>query len=133
MAGKDVSMKPQILTAIVVLAAGVMATPGFAQPFAAQPGPSGLNHVVGDTVLGTANAELGVVSAVAPHAGFITLIGRHGEVANISASLLRRDGFLLRAPSLTAADVKVASDANLTMPGVILTGPSVTVVEPPVG
>lgn len=93
----------------------------------------GLDRYVGRTLFGLGKANLGVVNTADPYTGIITVSGRYGEYALISASMLTHDGLTLSAPTLTAGDIKVASDANLAHPGAILSSPHVIVVEPPLG
>jgi hypothetical protein len=126
-------MQIRTFVAIVATASAISVTPAFAEHLLTRLGPENLSSVIGDTVLGAANANLGVVSRVDPATGTITVTGRHGEVAHISSSWAGRDGLFLRAPALTAGDIAMASNANLFNPGTILGTPRVIVVEPPAG
>jgi hypothetical protein len=126
-------MQIRTFVAVLATASAISATPAFSEHLLTRLGPDNLNSVVGDTVLGAANANLGVVSRVDPATGTITVTGRHGELANISSFWAGRDGLFLRAPALTAGDIAIASNANLFKPGTILGPPSVIVVEPPAG
>jgi hypothetical protein len=126
-------MQIRMFFAIVATASAISATPAFAEHLLTRLGPDNLNSVVGDTVLGAANANIGVVSNVDPYTGTLTVTGRHGEVAHISSSWAGRDGLVVRAPALTAGDIKIASNANLSNPGTILGTPKVIIVEPPAG
>jgi|SRR5215469_18262640 len=92
-----------------------------------------LNRYIGRNVFGWGHANLGVVSDANPYTGVIGLVGRHGEFALISDSLLAPDGLTLYAPTLTAGDIKVASNAQLARPGSVLTAPHVFIIEPPPG
>ena len=68
-----------------------------------------LNQFIGRNVFGPAQANLGVVSAIDRNNGIIVIIGRHGEHARLSVSLLTWDGTILYASSLTAGDIKQVS------------------------
>lgn len=92
-----------------------------------------LNHYVGSTLFGWGEANLGVVSSANPITGVIGVTGRHGEFAMISSDMLTHDGWRLHAPTLTAGDIKVASEAQFANPAAILLAPHVIVVEPPQG
>ena len=126
-------MKSGTFITTIAAATAILATPALAQHLLGGLRPDNLNSVMGDSVLGAANAELGVVSAVDPYSGTITITGRHGEVAQISSALAGRDGQILRVPSLTAGTLKFASDENLATAGAIVGAPSVVVIEPSQG
>jgi hypothetical protein len=117
--------------------ASVAITPALAQPVAQERVvtvyTTNLNAYIGRNLFGLANANLGVVSAVDPFAGVVGVTGTHGEYALISASMLTHDGLTLDAPTLSAGDIKAASDANLSRPGSVLASPHVIVVEPTAG
>jgi len=123
-------MKRTMLIASLLLLSSAAAVPASAfeglQPVA----PQELNAFVGSNLFGQAHANLGVVSAVDPVAGVIGLTGRFGEYALISSSMLARNGLTLRAPELTAGDIKIASDTNLAHPGAMIATPHVIVIEP---
>lgn len=88
-----------------------------------------LNQFIGRNVFGFAHANLGVVSAVNRNKGMIVIIGRHGEYARVSASLLTRDGTILYASSLTAGDIKQASAISLAYSGALLTVPDDIIIN----
>ncbi len=121
-----------ILTALAISIS--VAVPASAQPNPAYLAPHDLDHFVGQNLFGIGHIRLGVVSAVDPSTGVIAVVGRHGEFARVSSSLVLRDGLNLWAPNLTLSTVRIASDTNLERPaaGTIVL-PEVEVIEPPLG
>lgn len=91
---------------------------------------SDLNQFIGRNVFGLAHVNLGVVTVVNQYDGIIDVIGRHGEYARISASLLTRNGMILYAPGLTAGDIKVISHANFAHSGAFLDAPHLIITGP---
>ena len=127
-------MTTRMVLAFVTFAASVVLVPAESQSATRSPVLNqDLNQFIGRNLFGFANANLGVVSAANRNSGIVGIVGRHGEYARLSASLLARDGVVLYAPSLTAGDIKAASDANLSRPGTVLAAPHVIVIEPPAG
>ena len=122
-------MKKTLIIASLVLLASASVVPALATQFDPV-APEDLNQFSGVPVLGRANANLGVVSAVDPIAGIVGIAGRHGEFAYVSTSMLGRDGARLHAPTMTTGDIKLASDANLRHPGATLVRPNVIINEP---
>jgi hypothetical protein len=96
------------------------------EPVAAQD----LDEFIGSTVLGQARAPLGVVSSADRGAGVIGLVGRHGEFTLMHISVLKRNGMILRAPTVSIGDFNHASTANLLRPGSTLIYPHIIVVDP---
>lgn len=126
------------ICALALLGSAAVATPGMAQDVVRQTTTihevsTDLNQFIGRNLFGWGHANLGVVSAADRDNGVIGLTGRFGEFALISGSLLTHDGATLYAPTLTAGDIKLASNAQLARPGTILTAPSVQIIEPPPG
>jgi hypothetical protein len=122
-----------MLIASLLLLSSVAAVPASAIEYLQPVAPQNLNAFIGRNLFGEGYANLGVVSAVDPYAGVIGLTGTHGEFALISSSMLARNGLTLRAPTLTAGDVKIASDANFAHPGAMIATPHIIIVEPPPG
>ncbi|MDE2475847.1 MAG: hypothetical protein KGO48_12420 [Alphaproteobacteria bacterium] len=126
------------ICAFVLLGSAAVAMPSLAQDVVQQTTvvrevTTDLNQFIGRNLFGWGHANLGVVSAADRHNGVIGVTGRHGEFALISGTLLTRDGVTLYAPTLTAGDIKVASEANLAHPGAVLGAPQVLIIEPPPG
>ena len=139
---KGTAMRMSMLMRIVVFGAFTAATPVLAQELVTgtvrevtvtQIRTPDLDHFVGTTLYGAAHAPLGVVSAANRDTGVIGVTGRHGEFADIDASLLTHDGWTLHAPTLTAGDIKTASNVQLTSRESVLAAPRIIVVEPPLG
>jgi hypothetical protein len=128
-------MKITMLVAAAALASAALAAPVLAQPVerVTTVYTADLNGFIGRNLFGMAHANLGVVSAADPYAGVVGITGPHGEYALISASMLVHDGVTLHAPTLSAGDIKVASEANFAHRGSVLAGPHVIVVEPSAG
>src|SRR6266566_7855843 len=136
-------MQKAMLIPALLLGVGTIATPVFAQEAVTEVVATAreivreitvteirapdLNHYVGRILFGAGEANLGVVSTANPYTGVIGVTGRHGEFAMIDASVLTHDGWTLHAPTLTAGDIKVASDAQLANPAAILSAPHVIV------
>lgn len=126
------------ICALVLLGSAAVATPSLAQEVVQQTTivrtvNTDLNQFIGRNLFGVGHANLGVVSAADRYNGVIGLTGRHGEFALISGSLLTHDGVTLYAPTLTAGDIKVASNAQFAHPGTVLGAPNVLIIEPPLG
>lgn len=126
------------ICAAVLLGSAAIATPSLAQEIVQQTTivhqvNTNLNRFIGRNLFGWGHANLGVVSAADADSGVIGLTGRFGEYALISGTLLTHNGLTLYAPTLTAGDVKVASEAQRAHPGTVLTAPSVQIIEPPQG
>lgn len=123
------------ICALVLLGSATAATPSLAQEVVQQTTivrqvNTDLNQFIGRNLFGFAHANLGVVSSADRFNGIIGLTGRHGEFALISGTLLTNDGLTLFAPTLTAGDIRVASNAQYARPGSVLTAPSVLIIEP---
>jgi hypothetical protein len=125
-------MKKLVLVAFAAVASATFATSSVAQPITIVTTvySNDLNGFIGRNLFGWGKANLGVVSRVDPYSGVIGVAGRYGEYALISVSMLTNDGWTLYAPTLTAGDMKVASEANFAHRGSVLAGPHVIVVEP---
>lgn len=127
-------MTMRTVLAIALLAlSGTMASAS-AQPVIRDPVLNrDLNHFIGRNIFGLAHANLGVVTVADRYQGIIDVIGRHGEYARISASLLTRNGTILYAPGLTAGDIKVISNATFAHSGAFLAAPHIIIIDPPGG
>lgn len=138
------------ICALVLLGSAAAATPSLAQEVVAvatlspdqevvqqtttiREVTTNLNRFIGKNLFGLAHANLGVVSAADRDTGVIGVTGTHGEYALISGTLLTHDGLTLFAPTLSAGDIKVASEANLAYPGAVLGAPQIMIIEPPQG
>ena len=130
-------MKTRMLFATAVLASAALATPTVAQEVVQQTPVTGittnLDHFIGTNLFGVGHANLGVVSAADRDDSVIGVTGTYGEYALISGTLLTHDGMTLFAPTLTAGDIKVASEAQFAHPGAVLSTPNVIIIEPPQG
>jgi hypothetical protein len=71
-----------------------------------------LDGFVGTAMKGLANAPLGIVGAANTQAGTVAVVGRHGELATIHASLMVKDGMKLKAPALSTGDIVRVSSAG---------------------
>lgn len=126
------------ICAFVLFGSAAVATPCLAQEVVQQTTvvrevTTDLNQFIGRNLFGWGHANLGVVSAADRYAGVIGVTGRFGEYALISGTLLTHDGLTLYAPTLTAGDIKLASNAQYAHAGSVLTAPQVIIVEPPPG
>jgi hypothetical protein len=126
------------ICALVLLGSAAITTPSLAQEVVQQTTiigelRSNLNRFIGRNLFGLGHANLGVVSTADSDAGVIGVVGRFGEFALISDTLLTRDGLTLYAPTLTRGDIKLASNAQYAHPGSVLTAPHVLIIEPPPG
>lgn len=124
-------MTVRTVLAIVALAVSGTMTSALAQPALRQVVLNrDLNQFVGRNVFGFAQTNLGVVTIANQTKGIIGVIGRHGEYARISASLLTRNGMILYAPDLTAGDIKIISQANFAHSGAFLAAPHFILIDP---
>lgn len=126
------------ICALVLIGSATVATPSLAQEVVQQTTivrqvNTDLNQFIGRNLFGLGHANLGVVSSADRFNGIIGLTGRHGEFALISGTLLTNDGLTLFAPTLTAGDIRQASNAQYAHRGSVLTAPHVLIIEPPPG
>lgn len=126
------------ICALMLFGSAAVATPCLAQEVVQQTTvvrevTTDLNQFIGRNLFGWGHANLGVVSAADRYAGVIGVTGRFGEFALISGTLLTHDGLTLYAPTLTAGDIKLASNAQFAGPGSVLGAPNVLIIEPPPG
>jgi hypothetical protein len=68
-----------------------------------------LNRFIGTNLHGSGFSNLGVVAAASRQMGTVAVVGRHGELATIHASMLVKDGMRLRAPELSHGHIMAAS------------------------
>jgi hypothetical protein len=92
-----------------------------------------LDRFIGSTVLGKAQAPLGVLSSADPQSGVVAIVGRPGELAYLDGSLLARNGSRIRAPGVSIGEYNLASIANFHSPGTVLVHPQIIIEEPPLG
>jgi hypothetical protein len=93
----------------------LFAAVGATQASATSPvAPSQLDSFIGTSLKGYGHTNLGIVGAANTEAGTIAVVGRHGELATVHASMMVRDGMTLRAPALTPNDIVRVSNAGLS-------------------
>jgi hypothetical protein len=93
----------------------LFAAVGTTQASATSPvAPWQLDDFVGTSLKGHGHTSLGIVGAANTEAGTIAVVGRHGELATVHASMMVRDGGKLMAPALTRGDIVRQSNAGLS-------------------
>ena len=119
-------MKKFLLPLALLSAAAVTPAAAVERPVA----PWELDSFIGKQLQGDAFAPLGIVSAANEYNGLIAIVGRHGEVATIHASMLVSNGKQnLRAPSLTTGDIAAVSYGGMS--GVPIVDPRIIIEEYP--
>ena len=106
-------MKSHVI-AIAALAFAASLAPASAEDTSRlrQVAPHELDHFIGSTMKGKAYANVGIVSAVSKKDGSVAVVGRHGELATVDMRALARDGWELRAPTISVADIARASNSG---------------------
>jgi hypothetical protein len=72
-----------------------------------------LNRFIGSNLKGTAQSNLGIVSAANRDSGTVAVVGRHGELATVHTSMLTRAGMKLQAPTVSRGDIAMASYSGM--------------------